>query len=115
MERLNEKVATFVTTRPRGKKNIQPSASKKHEKGSTGKQEMREIKENTINEEEEKKKNNTATNTVKGKSERVEEKKGKEKEVGTKINKPWLSPNNRPAYWYESHVADPKATNKFCK
>ena len=115
LERLNEEAATFVTTRPRGKKKNQPSASKNHEKESTGEQEMREIKENTINEEEEKKNNNTVTNTVKGKSERVEEKKGKEKGVGTKINEPWLSPSNGPAYSYESCVADPEAANKFYK
>jgi len=115
LERLNEEAATFITTRPRGKKKNQQSVSKKHEKDSTGKQELREIKENTVHEEEEKKKNNAVTNTVKGKSERVEEKKGKEKEVGMKNNEPWLSPNNGPAYSYESRVADPEAANKFYK
>ena len=115
LERLNEEAATFLMTRPRGKKKNQPSASKKHKKESMGKPGMRELKENTINEEEEKKKNNTVTNTVKGKLERVEEKKGKEKEVSTKNNEPWLSPNNGPAYSYESCITDLKAANKFYK
>ena len=69
LERLNEEAATFLMTRPRGKKKNQPSASKKHKKESMGKPGMRELKENTINEEEEKKKNNTVTNTIKGKFE----------------------------------------------